>query len=610
MTDLATRNPGDLRQVLRGDPGAVFGVAGLVFWIVAVRGARFSDMNAYGLVSILGWTFFFGLFLVVVGYALELFRTPLRPVRLIALTVLLVLYVFGTPCAVEPVASLTSSWVHAGFIQYIIQHGRALNGYDARFSWPGGFSMAAVLVSFVGQANAIGFLRWFPLFIELSYLAPLLVIARFSGVSRRAGWLGIALYYATNWIYQDYFSPQALNYLFFLVIVAAVLACWQPKAIERVDSAPGSWMARIRQSRGLLTLSRLEGRDTTTTWTPIMTIWVLALIGTIMMASSMSHQLTPYALVLALGACLLTRRLGRPELILLLVVFAVGWLSLGASNYWVGHLNDIFGSVFQVGSTIGSNVTGRLSGGVSHVLIVESRILLTGGIFLLAGVGFLRRSANSRALEALAGAPFLVLLAQSYGGEGLQRVVLFGLPFTSLLAASAILPLRSGAIRAIVPPGVLGGLARYTRPALRMVFAGLFVFGFALATVIVRGGNDSYESFSTGELKAVDFAYAHIGAGQTIMSVNGYLPIGQHGVGRVTVVDGEEDPSTTVHQLLHRLLRRRANEIILSESEQFFGEEVSGYPADWEVTLESSLVNHGYKVIGQWPTATVLGLAR
>jgi hypothetical protein len=506
---------------------------------------------------------------------------------------------------VEPVASLSTTWVHAGFVQYVIQHGRVLNGYDARFSWPGGFSMAAVLVAFAGQANAIGLLRWFPFFIELSYLAPLLVIARFGGVSRRAGWLGIALFYATNWIYQDYFSPQALNYLFFLVVIAAVFACWQPKPPEHHTSDRGMWMQRIMQSRDLVTRSRLEGHDATTSWTSEQMIWVLGFVGVILAASAMSHQLTPYVLILSLFACLVTRRLGRPELIVLAALLAIGWLSLGASNYWIGHLHEIFGSVFQVSNTIGSNVSSRLAGGASHLLIVETRILLTGGLLLLAGVGFLRRSADSRALEALAAFPILVLLGQSYGGEGLQRVVLFGLPFTALLAASAVLPLQTGSIKALLPMPSFGRFARHVRPALRTVTV-IVVLVFALATTIVRGGNDAYESFTKGELAAVNLAYDHARPGQVIESVNGYLPIGQREVGTVTFGNLNEGPSTTVRQLGKGFLRLRASLIILSRSQQLFGEEVSGYPVDWEITLESTLLNHDYKIIGQWPTATVL----
>ena len=583
--------------------GLFLGFAGLLFWFLAVHNAVYLNMGASGLVSILGWPYFVGLALVVVGFAAELMRTPLRPRRLLFLIVLLAIFLYGTACAVEPVAQLTDSWIHAGFIQYIIQNGHPLNGYDARFSWPGGFSLGAILVAFTGQANAIGFLRWFPLFIELSYLAPLLVIARFSGVSRRAGWLGIAIYYSTNWIFQDYFSPQALNYFFYLVLIATVLAIWQPRSVKRDGPARGFWWERVVQSRALVTPSRLVGDDTTSTWGSIETISVLGLLGLICLASAVSHQLTPYAMVLALAACLATRRLGRPELVLLVAVFALGWLSLGASNYWVGHLNVIFGSVGQVSSTLSSNVTSRVSGGSTHLLVVEIRILLTGAVYFLAGIGFLRRYTDSRLLEALAGAPFILVAAQSYGGEGLLRVVLFGLPFVGLLAASAIFPRQSGSIRSLVPSIAIGRYAGVGRVILRLAVVAVLL-GFALATTIVRGGNDAYVSFSSGELAAVNYAYAHVRAGQTIGVMNYYLPIGQRDITTVGLYNpGSPSSYRKIAQLL---LHAKPALIILSQSTEAYGEEVTGYPVGWEASLETSFVNNGYRIAAHWTTATVL----
>lgn len=590
---------------IRSNLGLVLGVVGLTLWTITINETDFLKMGSYGLVSILGWPFFVGLAFVALGFTVELLRETLRPLHLIILIALLVLFIYGTACAVEPVAALPDSWIHTGFTQYIIQHGRVLNGYDARFSWPGGFSLAAVLVAFTGQANTIAFLRWFPLIIELAYLAPLLVIARFSGVSRRAAWLGVAIFYASNWIYQDYFSPQALNYLFFLVVVATVLACWQPKRLERDSSTRRQWKERVTQSRSVLTLSRLDGRHATTTWDGAMTLGAIGLLGLIFFASSMSHQLTPYALILALSACLVSRRLGRPELVLLLVVFAIGWLSLGASNFWIGHLTDIFGNFGQFGSTIGSNVTSRVSGAASHLLIVETRILLTVGLFLLAGVGFLRRSTDSRALEVLAGVPFLLLATQSYGGEGLLRVVLYGLPFTSLLAASALLPLRTGAVKRLLPRFSIKYVARFAQPMIRIIVI-FVVLTFAVATTIVRGGNDAFESFSKGELAAVNYAYAHV-HGRTIGYLNDALPIGQQDINTVTLfVPTLNGPFVALRNVGNSLLRQRPYLVILSQSEEWYGEELSGYPVGWEESLAAVLVNHGYKFVAHWTTASVL----
>jgi hypothetical protein len=129
----------------RGALGVMCGIGGVVLWFAAVATSDFSKMNGYGLVSVLRWPYFAGLLLVVVGFGVELARPVLRHRRLLFFIIVLIVYIYGTACAIEPVSSLTDSWIHSGFIQYILVNGHPLNGYDARFSWPGAFSMAAVL---------------------------------------------------------------------------------------------------------------------------------------------------------------------------------------------------------------------------------------------------------------------------------------------------------------------------------------------------------------------------------------------------------------------------------------------------------------------------------
>jgi hypothetical protein len=563
-------------------------------------------MGDLGLVSVLGWPYFVGLALVVAGLAIELLHTPFREGRVVALIALLVVFLFATASAIEPTAGTQSTWVIAGFVQHVLVHGRPLIDYDARFSWPGGFSLGAVLVAFAGQANAVAFLRWFPFVIEMLYLAPLLVIAKFSGVGRRAGLLGVALFYATNWLYQDYFSPQALNYLFFLVVLATLFAWWQPRKNDRLLRARGGLRDRIAQSRDIFTPSRLGGRHVTSTKNKTTTLAILLMLGLILLASSMSHQLTPFALILAIAACLIARRLGRPELLIVASLLAVGWLSLGASNYWVGHLADIFGSAGHLASNYGSNVTSRVVGSSSHRLVVDLRILLTAALYCLGGVGVLRRSPDSRALEVLVAAPFLLVALQNYGGEGLIRVVLFGLPFIAMLAGSAILPSVSGPIRPLVPAL---RLRRYGRIALGVTVF-VVVLAFALATTVTRGGNDAYEAFSKGELSAVNYAYNHSRLGDTVGMVAPYLPFGQRDITTVQIGVAANNTTPSVSSDLATLLSFRPKFIILSQSQEAWGEIIAGYPTAWEATLEDSLVAKGYQIAAEWQTATVLESGR
>jgi hypothetical protein len=579
------------------------GLLAAVCWVVTVRRADFTAMGPLGLVSILGPAYFAGLALLAIGMAVELVRPRPRERHLLGLVVLLVVFLFGTACAIEPVAALTSSWQHAGFVRYIFVRGHALNGFDAEFSWPGVFSMFALVVAFMGKASAIPLLRWFPLAIELAYLAPLLSIARSSGVSRRAGWLGVALFYATNWIYQDYFSPQAVNFLLYLVVVAVVLACWRP-VVTAVERGRPALAVRLRGAREALRMRRLLGEAAATDWPPSLLLGSFLVVTLVIVGSAMSHQLTPYAIMLALVACLLTRRLGRPELVVLSFLLAIGWLSLGASNYWLGHLSQIFGGIFQFGTTLSSNVSSRVAGSASHRLVVDARILLTAALFAAAALGAARRAATSRTLELLAVAPFFVLAGQSYGGEGLLRVALLAGPFAALLAAGAVLPSRNGPIRPLVPALRLG---RHGRVVLAAVIA-VGLCGAAATMTLVRGGNDYYETFAPGELAAVNYTYLHVhGPRQSIGLVAPYEPIGQWAVGTVNLTAVSANGSVpTLYRIRRDFYVNRPSFVVLGLAQAHWGEVLGGYPAGWMSDLQAYLETIGYRVTFQNPDAVVL----
>ena len=630
----------------------------LAMWLLTVHDADYSKMGQLGLVSILGWTYYVGLTLAVLGFTNELLRTRLRSSWLLLFVIILAVYIFGTASAVEPIASLPDTFRHAGLLEFIYQHGYALPHYVADFSWPGAFSLGAVLTSFAGQANALGFTRWFPLFIELMYLAPLVVISRSIGVGRRAGWLGIATFYVTDWIFQDYFSPQALGYLYLLITVAAVLATWRSKPSTLFSELRSTAHERLLRSQSALRLARLRGRDAVKIrsnkqtlvavlgpWrlkpTPPLfgsrnnnhgrfvrrrvgalfarfeghdsaavlsstqTLSVLGLLGLIFFALAVSHELTPYALILMLAGCLLARRLGRPELLAVAILITVGWLSLGATDYWLGNLAMIFGGFGQVGSTLSANVSGRVAGSLIHKLAVDTRIIIIVSLYFLAGVGVLRRSTDSRVLEIVAVAPFFLLFVSSYVGEGLMRVVFYALPFTALLAASAIFPQQSGAIRSWMPNF---RIARYVRSSRATLWALVFVIvlASAFATTVARGGNDDYESFTKGELAAVNYVYDHVTPGATVGITSPYLPFNQRDVGSVYWVALFTGGGPSIEGIRSALINIHPQYIVLSQSQENWGEIVVGYPRGWENTLFNSLVSKGFHVVASWRTASVL----
>ncbi len=567
-----------------------------VLWGVAILHARHTAMGPYGLISQMNWAFYLTLTVLGVAAARELTRTPLRSRALLLITVALVVVLFGTSPATTQVAALTDSYVHTGFTSYIIQHGAVLENFDARFSWPGAFALGGFVAQAAGVSTTLSFLKWFPLVIELAYLAPLWAIGRASGLSRRTAYLGTLLFYTGNWIYQDYFSPQALNFLFYLTLIALVLSMYRPL---RATVLP-----RWRRALHTWRLQRILGLDTISTMRPRGEVALLAMAGVLVSASAVSHQLTPYAMVLSLIALLGARRLGRPELIVFTGAVTLVWLSLGAYNFWVGHLSLIFGSLGSVGSTLGSNVNSRVFGASSHLLVVKWRIYATALMFLLAGIGVLRRATDDRSLELLAGAPFALLLAQSYGGEGLLRATLFSLPFTSLLAASAILPRRHGTVAPWIPwrPSQR---SRFARPLLSVTI-GVLVVATGILLTFVRGGNAYYETYTSGEFQAVRYLDAHVPTGGLVGTFSAYVPLGATGLTTYRVYIAVLYLDTSVATDLTLLERQHPNYLLLSQSEEHWGEVVMGYPTGWEATAEQVLLHHHYRVVYHNATATVL----
>ena len=603
-------------------PPAV-GMVGLVAWIAAIGSADVGRMGATGLSSVLGWPYGLALLCVAVAFVWELWRPSPRGALVAALVVMEVVCLFGTASAVEPLARLSTAWYHAGFIDYIASHGHVLPNFDARFSWPGMFTLSAFVDAFAGHADATGFLRWAPLFFELLYLPPLRVIARSSGVDEQTGWLATVLFYATNWIEQDYFSPQALNMLFFLVALAVVLGLRRPAGLPGLGLGLGLGERRVQRWRARVSSAWASparqwstdddagpSRQAGARWIRRRGIALDLLILLFLGASTVSHQLTPFCLALALAACVAAGRFRGPELPTLAVVFGLAWLSFAGASFWEGHPSLLFGGIGNVSGVLGQNVSARVIGSPSHRMIVDLRLAFGGAILLLALCGIPRRRRwghrhpdrhRDRTIEFLAFSPFLLLGVQSYGGEGLLRCLLFSLPFSSVLAASTVLRCAGGLSRWAAP-------LRFVGVVIAPAVVAVAVVGFGVWLTVVRGGNDAYESFTTGERAAVVSLYHAARPGQSVAASATFsdevLPWRDRDLGVLRYVD--LPPVTGPAEVTKKLESMRPNWIVLTSSEEKEGELVQGWPTGWQDRVERELLADGYGVYRSWPTARVL----
>lgn len=460
-------------------------VALALYWIPALSlgSSDLDRMGGLGLVSVLPLPTLLGAALLVLVFAGLLWME--RPQRALLLLTLLatVVSLHALPAVLEAEPRFATAWQHLGFLEYIDRTGTAAPDLDARWSWPGFFAAAAFVAEACGVNDLTEVIRWWPLAMQLAYLAPMFLLLKSVRAGWRGKWAGLWIFALSGWVGQDYFSPQGFTYLLYLMFVAILLVWFRAPRVLWARRRPGEAevLGSDRRSRAVLLLV------------------LLALFA----ATVPAHQLTPFVM---LGVLLFLVLLGRCELRglpLLCAVLVSVWIGFFAEPYWSGHFDELFGGIGGVGGNVSSSVSGRIEGGSStHQLVLYARVAMAGGVLALACWGWWRRREaryRERVLPVLAFVPFLGFGMQSYGGEMALRVFMFALPGAALLAGLALFP-RAGVTieerdrdRASLAP-------------VAALLVGLLLMGGFL---VARWGNESFERTRPGEVAAMDWVYAH-----------------------------------------------------------------------------------------------------
>jgi hypothetical protein len=421
--------------------------------------------------------------------------------------VALVVMLYGMNAMVEPVPGPNIVWRHAGIADHIARTGAIDPTIDAYFNWPGFFTLAAFLSGAAGLGSIASMAAWAPVFFNLLYLGPLLLLFRRVTSDWRLVWLAVWIFYVTNWIHQDYLAPQALSYFLYLLILG-ILVGWFGTDRTVVRLAPARWRSRSPatpravQSLSLDALRPLEG--------PFQRAGLMVIVIVLFAAAVPSHQLTPFVILAGVTALVVFGRCSARGLPWLMAVMLVAWITFLSAGYLAGHLSELSGNVGQVGTIAAANVGNRLRGSAGHQLVVQIRLAVTALVWGLAVLGWLRRRRHGQddlTVALLAVAPFPFLVLQPYGGELLLRVYFFALPFVAFLAAGLFLPVK-GAAASWRAAGAIGLAV--------VVLLGGFLFA--------RYGNERIEHFTTEELAAVRHLYEVAPRGSLLLAATPDLP--------------------------------------------------------------------------------------
>ncbi len=455
-------------SVSRVAVGATLGAiaVAVALWAVLVQRVDPDRIGDIGLVSALPAAMIAPFVVLLASFTFCIRRMSHHTLVLLLHTIALIVMLYGIRAMIYEVPAFKVTWRHIGIADVINRTGEIDTTIDAYFNWPGFFAVAAFLARIAGFSSAEPFASLAPVFFNLLYLAPLLVIMRTATKDTRVVWLGIWIFYLTNWIGQDYLSPQALALFLHLVVIAVVLR----------------WFTR-RDHPDLPDASPIGSQAA-----------LLAVTLVVVAFAIPSHQLTPFATVFALGALLLARQLVTRSLPVIATFMTAAWVVLVATDYLSGHQESITGGLGALDTNVGDSLGARLTGSAERLLVVDLRVLMTALVWLAALIGAwrLHRSGRlDRAFAAVALSAFPLIALQSYGGEVLLRVYLYALPFAAFFAASAIFPTPASGRSAASPIVVF---------AVSVVILGAFA--------ITRYGNERIDYFTEHELSAVRWVYA------------------------------------------------------------------------------------------------------
>src|SRR6266487_1284236 len=494
--------------------GVVLPFAAIVLWSLSLPSVDVGRMTDLGLVSVLPVSIIIALVILTISFCLTLRQPKLRMPIILLHLFLLIFMLYGITTLVEEAPRFTAVYWNAGYTEYIMRTGTVDPSLDAYFSWPGFFVLSAFVTRITEYHDILPLAAWAPVFFNLIYLGPLYMIFTSATTDKRLVWLGLLFFYLTNWIGQDYFSPQGFNFFLYLVIIAILLK-WFKVTTEAQPRIPGPLRQHLGRFsppvQGLYTW--LTAPDTLCTPSqPRQRIALLICLVFVFALVVFSHPLTPFFVLASVTTLVIFRRCTPRWLPILMALMTGAWIIFMTQAYLAGHLNDVSGDLGQVNNIITANVAARVVGSPEHIFIGAIRVVMTVAIWGLAFIGAvfrLRRGYRDASYILLAIAPFSLIVANSYGGEMLLRIYLFSLPLVVFFAA-ALFYITSASGRSRKMTVAVTGVS--------LILLGGFLF--------TRYGNERMDYMTYAEVDSAHYLYSIAPPNSLLIGGwdNGYSP--------------------------------------------------------------------------------------
>lgn len=462
----------------------IIAVGALIASVSALAGARLR-LDGYGLLHSLPWTYYIGLAALPLASAIEWRRERSRPVLVLAYVTAFLLLVWLTPYVLEGTPRFRTAYLSYGYVDPVVRGQGLLPRMFVYHNWP----LFPILMAGLQSVTAISPLKlmaFFPTAISLLYMIPLAALLLMATepswpaptrpwrTSLRATlrvnsrWVaGLWVFLIFQWSNQDYFSPQALAFFFYLGLLV-VLAHTAMRRHGEFNGASGA---------------------------------ATVILFTLIVAT---HVLSAVVALFVIAALTLTRQLRRPTLLLLCLLVFVAWQAYAAAPFYEFYGHRLLQTVFAAGDFLQSNVSGRISGSGAHLAVGRFRVGVTAIVFAMGAIAVLvplwpllrhrwrpmtfwqTLSTEVRFAIVLLIATVLVGPVSIYGGEMLIRTELFSLPPLAMIIVAATDQRR-----------MLTALA-----AVLIVMAPLHI--------VTHYGNELYDYVSPGEISGFRYIADHL----------------------------------------------------------------------------------------------------
>lgn len=408
----------------------------------------------------------------------------------------LIYVLYGSGVILSGVPRFAWSYKHIGVTRYITKFGAVDPSVDIYHRWPGFFSLASFFGTVAGLPDPLSYAAWVGVFFVVLQSVLVVAIARTLLRSTRSAWAAGLIFSCINWVGQDYFAPQPFTFALALGIMWLTLLHFR--------STPRGRIARI----GTVLLSKVARTDNhSDIEVAPEPLWrqrvAFAMIIVVFVAIVPSHQLTPYFVVLTLAGLSVTGAVRTRWLPVALLLIAVSFL---VPNFaYVQQHYSIFSGLDPFSNAQPVNALDHAQPG--KVFNVRAGLLLSIIFSLLALMGLIRgwrRQTVGVFHAAMAfAAPILILLTQSYGGEGGLRVILFAAPWAAVLIAAG-LRMRRGKGALVLAPVLVAFLV-------------LFLPSYY--------GVEEINQIPEGEVVASNFLYNNGDAGSIVLSSAPNFPL-------------------------------------------------------------------------------------